>query len=227
MHKHFRTRLLVLVGMFCLTAGSLEAVTIRIDKPRGGFASKATQLIEGRITGANLSRAVVVVNGIPQDVPVRGGRFSVNVVVSPGENVVEVKAAGASQRMSFFARVPPRDIKIVLTWDDARYVDLWVTDPDGQRCYWAQPVTKNGGNLIANDPTGFGPQIFTMQNAIPGQYSIQVQYYSKGKAPVSRVKIYMVLYEGTPRETRRRFDFLMTKEQTIYKIADFTIEATR
>ncbi len=221
----------VSVCLLCLGLGlvptGLFAVAIRIEKPGGGVSTRATQLIEGSITGTNLARALVIVNGIPQDVPVKGGRFSVNVVVSPGENIVEVKAAGASAKIAFFARVPPRDIKIVLAWDDARYVDLWVTDPSGERCYWAQPVTKNGGNLIANDETGFGPQIFTMQNAIPGQYSIQVQYYSKGDAPASRVKIYVVLYEGTAHESRRNFDFLMTKERTIYKITDFTIEASR
>ncbi|MCB1326375.1 MAG: DUF2135 domain-containing protein [Spirochaetales bacterium] len=201
-----------------------HAATVRIETPRGGYTSSSSQRVEGSVSGAPaLNRMTLVVNGIPQDVPVRNGRFGVDVVVSPGENILEARAAGASDRISFFARVPGRDVKIVLTWDDARYVDLWVTDPDGERCYWANPSTAAGGNLIANDETGFGPQIFTLARAKPGTYNIDVQYYSKGFAPVSRVKIYAVLYEGTPRERRMQWDFLMTRQHTVFHIGDFEI----
>ncbi len=199
---------------------------VTISEPRGGFTTKQTQRVAGTIAG-NVDRATVVVNGIPQDVPVRNGRYGVNVVVAPGTNIVEVRSGAGRDSTSFYAKVPRRDIKIVLTWDDARYVDLWVTDPKGERCYWRQPTTSSGGNLIANDETGFGPQIFTMEKALPGQYSIDVQYYSKGFAPVSRVKIYAVLYEGTPREKRMRWDFVMTKAMSVFHIAEFEIENIR
>lgn len=226
----FPRRILTIAGVAMVTLLGPAGFTrltgaggVTITEPRGGFTTKQTQRVAGTIAG-NVERATVVVNGIPQDVPVRNGRYAVNVVVAPGTNIVEVRSPAGRDSTSFYARVPRRDIKIVLTWDDARYVDLWVTDPKGERCYWASPVTSSGGNLIANDETGFGPQIFTMEKAIPGQYSVDVQYYSKGFAPVSRVKVYGVLYEGTPREKRMRWDFVMTKAMSVFHIAEFEIE---
>lgn len=230
MPRHIAIALLALFAFFLTTAVTQESSAadgaVQITAPRGGTTTRQMQRVEGAVNVAGLTRATIVVNGIPQDVPVVNGRFGVNVIVAPGENIIEVRAGRSRDRTSFYADVPRRDVKIVLTWDDARYVDLWVTDPKGVRCYWARPSTENGGNIIANDETGFGPQIFTMERAIPGHYNIDVQYYSKGFAPVSRVKIYAVLYEGSPRERRMQWDFVMTREMSVFHIGSFEIEAT-
>jgi uncharacterized protein YfaP (DUF2135 family) len=112
---------------------------------------------------------------------------------------------------------------VLLTWDTPSYVDLWVIDPKGEKCYWSHTSTQNGGNLVYDDST-FAPQTFTMVKAIPGTYSIQIQNYGAFGYPVSRVKVYLVLYEGTAREERREWQFVATKERTVYHIADFQID---
>jgi len=147
----------------------------------------------------------------------------VPVVPAPGLNLIELRDGNKSDRVSFYSGAPSRDIKIILTWDYARYIDLWVTDPDGEKCYWANPRTKNGGNITANDETGFGPQIFTMQKAKSGTYSIQAQNYDSGGHPVTRVKIYMILFEGTEKESREVWEFVMGTPHTVYHISDFVI----
>jgi len=215
--------------VFCLVfmsipfmPSSVSAADIVITSPRGGFITSQTIIVSGRINNYNKPKAKLVINGIPQTIFLTGGAFDFKTVVAPGLNLLEFKAANTSKKISFFARVPNRDIKIVFIWDTKTYTDLWVVDPAGEKCYWSNTRTKNGGNLTYNDAT-YAPQIFTMAKALPGTYSIQAQYYAARDLPVTRVTVYVVLYEGTPRERVSRYFFTMTKGGKVYHITDLQI----
>lgn len=214
------------VTYFCVSAAfPLLAATAVIDSPRGGFTTKNIQQIKGHVTGFTGSRATLVINGIPQTIPLNDGQFALNSVVAPGVNMIEFIAGEARDRVSFFAKVPGRDVKVVLTWDTPTDVDLWVIDPDGEKCYYGNRATKNGGNLDVDITSGFGPETFTMARSKPGTYSVQVQYYSSYGLPVTRVNVYTIINEGTPKEERRSFQFVMTAPEQVYHICDFQIDA--
>jgi uncharacterized protein YfaP (DUF2135 family) len=70
------------------------------------------------------------------------------------------------------------DIRIVLNWtSDNVDVDLWVTDPNGEKCYYSNNRTKLGGR-ISNDMTrGYGPEEFLLKNAITGKYKIEADFF--------------------------------------------------
>lgn len=212
-------------GLFFLTPFALLSTEVRIISPQGGFTTKRIQNISGTISGYSGAHATMIINGIPQILYVVDGRFSVATVVAPGANLIEVVADGARDSVSFYADVPRKDVKIVLTWDSQTDVDLWVIDPKGEKCYYSHPSTESGGNLDMDNTQGYGPETFTMERALPGPYSVQVQYFGSRDAPVTRVDLHMILYEGTPREERRSFQFVMTKEHALYHIASFTIDA--
>ncbi len=214
--------LLILIGMF--SSINLYAATVVIDSPKGGFTTERIQQISGRVTNFRGNRAELIINGIPQTIPLHNGRFSLSSVIAPGNNVVEVIAGGSSKSVTFFAKVPKRDLKVVLTWDTPTDVDLWVIDPKGEKCYYGHRSTSSGGNLDVDVTSGYGPETFTMTNGLPGNYAVQVQYYSAGRAPVTRVNVHLVMYEGTPREERKKFSFIMTKAHQVYHLADFNIE---
>ncbi|MCP4129443.1 MAG: DUF2135 domain-containing protein [bacterium] len=202
----------------------LNAADVTIESPGGGFTTKRIQSIKGNISGYSGSRAILVLNGIPQTIPLSGGEFRLNAVIAPGNNVIEVKAGGASDKVTFYAKVPKRDVKVVMTWDTPTDVDLWVIDPKGEKCYYGNRSTKLGGNLDVDVTSGFGPETYTMASSMPGSYSVQVQYYSSNSAPITRVNVYLVVYEGTPREQRKHFQFVMTKANQVYHITDFQIQ---
>jgi uncharacterized protein YfaP (DUF2135 family) len=206
------------------SAAALSAVTVTIESPRGGYTSQRVQEIKGSVQGYTGTRATLVINGIPQSVPLQNGRFSINAVVAPGMNLIEVLAGDARDKVSFYAKVPARDIKVVLTWDTATDVDLWVIDPDGNKCYYANRSTPRGGNLDVDVTTGYGPETFTMAKALPGTYAVQVQYYSAYNLPVTKVQVYVIQFEGTPKEERKEFQFVMTAPEQVYHICDFQIE---
>lgn len=72
----------------------------------------------------------------------------------------------------------PLDLRVVLSWDsDNSDMDLWVTDPNGERCYYSNPHTYQGG-LISDDFTGgYGPEEFSLRDAKPGKYKVEANFF--------------------------------------------------
>lgn len=72
----------------------------------------------------------------------------------------------------------PLDLRVALSWDsDDSDMDLWVTDPNGEKCYYSHTLTYQGG-LISDDFTGgYGPEEFVLHHAKPGKYTVQAHYF--------------------------------------------------
>jgi hypothetical protein len=72
----------------------------------------------------------------------------------------------------------PLDLRAVLSWDsDNSDMDLWVTDPNGEKCFYAHKDTYQGG-LLSNDFTGgYGPEEFVLRRAKPGKYKVEAHYF--------------------------------------------------
>lgn len=97
------------------------------------------------------------------------------------------------------------DIKIYLTWDtDRSDVDLWVTNPAGEKVFYEHKAGKFGDALYDDITTGYGPESYTAPKAEPGTYLVQVNYYGVGRGNLSeaRGEVVVVLDEGKPTETR-------------------------
>lgn len=213
-----------MVLLITFISAAIYSQEVKITSPREGYTSSRIQKITGVVNVQGIDRAVLVINGVPQTIPLSNGEFSINIVPAPGNNLIELQAGDKRDRVSFFAKVPGRDIKVLLTWDTPTDVDLWVIDPKGNKCYYGNPSIPTGGNLDTDVTTGYGPETFTMAKAVPGRYTIQVQYYSSHDEPATRVKAYLLMYEGTPKEQRKEFTFVMTLPYQVYHIAEFNID---
>ena len=72
----------------------------------------------------------------------------------------------------------PVDVRVVLTWDaDNTDMDLWVTDPNGERCSYEHRDTFIGGHMSPDFTGGYGPEEFLLKRAQPGKYQVHVQFY--------------------------------------------------
>jgi Ca-activated chloride channel family protein len=72
----------------------------------------------------------------------------------------------------------PLDLRVVLTWDaDNTDIDLWVTDPNGERAYYGNRLTYQGGRMSLDFTGGYGPEEFSLKRAKPGQYKVEAQYF--------------------------------------------------
>ena len=119
----------------------------------------------------------------------------------------------------------PVDIRVVLTWDtDNSDMDLWVTDPEEERCYYGHRQTYLGG-IISQDVTGgYGPEEFMLKKASKGNYKIEVNYYGnrsqKQLLPVS-LRITFFTHYGTPQEKKQETTVRLSNEREVIDVGSF------
>lgn len=87
------------------------------------------------------------------------------------------------------------DLLVIITWNtDNSDVDLHVIEPDGEECFYNHNQTKNGGCLTQDVTQGYGPEMYLIQKAAPGQYKISVKYFSSERNRASaRTKVYATI----------------------------------
>lgn len=72
----------------------------------------------------------------------------------------------------------PVDIRIVIDWNhNDTDIDLWVINPDGEKAYYSNQETENGGRVSEDLTEGYGPEEFMIKNATKGTYKVMVDYY--------------------------------------------------
>jgi tetratricopeptide (TPR) repeat protein len=76
-------------------------------------------------------------------------------------------------------RVNPRvDIRVVINWNmDNTDIDLHITDPNDEDCYYGHRETEIGGRISVDNTRGYGPEQFLLKKAIPGKYRIVIDYF--------------------------------------------------
>ncbi|WP_313342825.1 VIT domain-containing protein [Stenotrophomonas sp.] len=75
-------------------------------------------------------------------------------------------------------RAMPLDLRVVLSWDsDNSDMDLWVTDPNGERAYYGNRLTYQGGQMSQDFTGGYGPEQFSLRAAKPGKYKVEANYF--------------------------------------------------
>ena len=83
-------------------------------------------------------------------------------------------------------RAMPLDLRVVLSWDsDNSDMDLWVTDPNGERAYYGNRLTYQGGQMSQDFTGGYGPEQFSLRDAKPGTYKIEANYFGSREQVVT------------------------------------------
>lgn len=96
----------------------------------------------------------------------------------------------------------PLDIRAVLTWDaDNSDMDLWVTDPNGEKCYYGHRFTYQGGRMSFDFTGGYGPEEFSLREAKPGKYKIEANFFGSSQqiaAGATTLQVKLSSGFGTP-----------------------------
>ena len=214
------------------TPSAAAAPTVAITSPSGGWTTNRVVKISGTVSDSALRLARVCVNGSDRPLPLSSGSFDINLVLSPGLNVIEVTAANdkgeGRAKVSLFAKVPKMDLRVVLSWDtDGTDLDLHVLEPDGEESWYGHRETKSGGSLDVDVTTGYGPEIYTQANAQPGEYAVSVDYFSDHGHAQTEVKVDVLLWEGTDREERHGFSKMLTRTGGKIEIGKFSVKDRR
>lgn len=219
-------------GLLCGTTAMANKPVIELTNPIGGYTSNRVIYVEGRIQNAP-QLAKLVFNGTerPLQLMPRGdgsAQFRAALLSPPGQNSIIVEAKNkhgkAHASTSFYSKVPPLNLSVVLSWDtNGTDIDLHVTDPSGERCFYGHSQTKAGGKLDVDDTDGYGPEVFTLANALEGEYIVSVKYFSDNGFPQTLASVDVIAFEGTDREARHHFDVMLTRTDNEVEVGRFTI----
>ncbi|MCK9610269.1 MAG: PKD domain-containing protein [Candidatus Cloacimonas sp.] len=146
--------------------------------------------ITGKIANPSLTTALLILDNDSEhsiEMNLNNGNFSQAVVLNGStaevsHTVYVIAVSGgltAEDTMTFTSLVPLVSLHCTLTWDTSGTdVDFWITDPNKEKCYYAHRQTASGLALDVDDTNGYGPENITSASVIPGNYTVQVHYYS-------------------------------------------------
>jgi len=85
-----------------------------------------------------------------------------------------------------FLKLLDTDIRVVMSWDTNNTdIDLWVTEPTSEKCFYQHNRTTIGG-MLSNDITqGYGPEEYQVRKAMPGKYLIQANFFGSHQQALS------------------------------------------
>jgi len=122
----------------------------------------------------------------------------------------------------------PVDLRVVLNWDaDNTDMDLWVTGPNQERCFYGNRHPKFGGYLSPDYTRGYGPEEFLMKDVKKGAYKIQVNYYGSGRQDVKKVvtvNVQVFTNYGTPMQKKKEYTLSLNNNRQLIDIEDFVFQ---
>ena len=125
-------------------------------------------------------------------------------------------------------RALPLDLRVVLGWDsDNSDMDLWVTDPNGERAYYGNRLTYQGGQMSQDFTGGYGPEQFSLRDAKPGTYKVEANFFGSREQLVTgatTLSLRLSTHWGT-RQQRDQTVTLRLKDQTeSVLVGEFTVK---
>lgn len=76
-----------------------------------------------------------------------------------------------------------RAMQLTIHWNtDSTDIDLWVVEPEGERCFYSNRDTKAGGKLFWDTTTGYGPELYRRMQGGRGTYDVLIHYFGNNSA---------------------------------------------
>lgn len=92
------------------------------------------------------------------------------------------------------------ELQLTTLWStDGIDIDLWVYEPNGEKCFYSHRDTTLGGHLFWDVTDGLGPELYQAPRAAPGQYDTLVHFYGSNAPRLSApTAMLMVVDRGSP-----------------------------
>ncbi len=122
----------------------------------------------------------------------------------------------------------PLVLRVVLSWDaDNADMDLWVTDPNGEKCYYQHRLTTQGGRLSGDATGGYGPEEFSLKNAKPGKYKIEANFYGNQQQTVAgatTLQVKLASHFGTANVQERSINMRLKDRGESILVGEFEVK---
>jgi hypothetical protein len=121
------------------------------------------------------------------------------------------------------------DVRIVLTWDtDLTDMDLWVTEPSGEKCFYSHPLTTVGAMISRDFTGGYGPEEYLVRRALGGEYRIQANFYgsrSQSLTGPTTLQATVITNFGRPNEERKALTLRLAGAKDVVDVGVIRFEA--
>jgi len=120
----------------------------------------------------------------------------------------------------------PLDLRVALAWDtDNTDIDLWVKDPNGEWVSYQKPLSRQGGRNTRDVTNGYGPEVFSLRKAIPGDYEVRARYFgSHRQALGNATSVMMRLTTGFGTKDEKHRDVILRLEEASDEVLVGTFE---
>ena len=122
----------------------------------------------------------------------------------------------------------PLDLRVVLTWDaDNSDMDLFVTDPSGERADFTNNLTAQGGRMTRDFTGGYGPEEFSLRRARPGKYKIEANYFGSGQqviAGATTLQVKLFSRFGTGRQKEQLITLRLKEQSDTVFVGEFEVK---
>jgi tetratricopeptide (TPR) repeat protein len=100
----------------------------------------------------------------------------------------------------------PVDVRVVINWNmNSTDIDLHVTDPNGETCFYSHQATAIGGRISQDITQGYGPEQFMLKKAVKGKYKVYVNYFGDSQVKAEGPSTIMVeIYTGYSGSSQQR-----------------------
>ena len=121
----------------------------------------------------------------------------------------------------------PLDLRVVLTWDaDNTDIDLWVVDPNGERAYYGNRLTYQGGRMSLDFTGGYGPEEFSLKHAKPGKYKVEANFYGNRQqivAGATTLGLKLTTGFGTDRQKEQTVTLRLKDRGQMVQVGEFEV----
>lgn len=122
----------------------------------------------------------------------------------------------------------PLDLRVILTWDaDNSDMDLWVTDPNGEKCFYGNRSTYQGGRMSDDFTGGYGPEEFSLRSAKPGKYTVEVNFFGNRQqivAGATTLQVHLTTGFGTPAAKQQSVTLRLRDSRETVLVGEFVVE---
>lgn len=121
----------------------------------------------------------------------------------------------------------PLDLRVILSWDaDNTDIDLWVTDPNGEKAFYGHQLTYQGGRMSQDFTGGYGPEEFSLRQAKPGKYKIEAQFYGHRQqivAGATTLSMKLATGFGTRAQQEKSVTLRLAGQSEVVLVGEFTV----
>ncbi|MCC7633411.1 DUF2135 domain-containing protein [Stenotrophomonas rhizophila] len=125
-------------------------------------------------------------------------------------------------------RAMPLDLRVVLSWDsDNSDMDLWVTDPNGERAYYGNRLTHQGGQMSQDFTGGYGPEQFSLRQAKPGKYKVEANFFGSREQLVTgatTLSLRLSTHWGTARQRDQQVTMRLKDRAETVLVGEFEVK---